>query len=64
MVGDELLGLVAVEMAIKVVEEEIGKVVVEEVLDLAVEDVVEIMGDVVEGDDLDAMACRIRQHKE
>lgn len=39
------------ETAIEVVEEEAGEVVVEEV--------VEIMGDVVENDDLDVMVCRI-----
>jgi hypothetical protein len=32
---------------------------VEEVLELVVEKVVEIMGDVVEEDDLDVMVCRI-----
>jgi hypothetical protein len=45
---------VVVETAIEVVEEEAGEVVVEEV-----EEVVEIMGDVVENDDLDVMVCRI-----
>jgi hypothetical protein len=63
-VGDELLGLVVVETAIEVVEEEVGEVVVEDVLELVVEEVVEIMGDVVGEDDLDVMTCRICQHKD